>query len=345
MSTHDYSIDFTLMAIFLAAVIVYTNKRGKITTLDIVYGFLLAGLLYIMLISIDSYQNAKEGFRLVKEGFSSMNPSEHDDEDFGDEDDDEGRMTHPPTTTTHVEETHLALPSSQPSHSASHPASHPDQKPIEQTHLALPAPPTDNHTAERARLAPDHLVTHHDDGSSTLHVSGGTDHTDDKNKHKDHKSNQAHKMNNDKRPSTNRHHMSDGKAVAEIDAPINITIKVDDDVSRPYKQMPVKRHVDRQFDDGLTADRVSRLERRIEQLMTRELDNEYNEVVKRSPEFQPEPIVIYKDREQDCPVCPLVAEKPWSEWADASTVDKHPHGHHHHEKRGARSLSSLSPHL
>lgn len=324
MSTHDYSIDFTLIAIFLAAVIVYTNKKGIITTLDIVYGFLLSGLLYIMLISIDSYQNNKKGFKLIKERFSSMNPSEHDDEDFDDQED-EDRITHLPTTTTHVEEDHLALPSS-------HPASHHNQQPIEKAYLALPAP-SDNHTVERARLAPDHLITHHDDGSSTLRVSGGTDHIDDKKKHNDHKSNQAHKMNNDKRPSTNRHHMSDGKAVAEIDAPINITIKVDDDVSKPYKQIPVKRHVDRQFDDGLTADRVSRLERRIEQLMTRELDNEYKEVVKRSPEFQPEPIVIYKDREQDCPVCPLVAEKPWSEWADANTVDKHPHGHHHHDKR------------
>ena len=140
-------------------------------------------------------------------------------------------------------------------------------------------------------------------------------------------------MNNNKRPSTNKHHMSDGRgAVAEIDAPINITIKVDDDVSKRYKHIPIKRNIDRQFDDGLTADRVSRLERRIEQLMTRELDNEYKEVVKRSPEFQPEPIVIYKDREQDCPVCPLVAEKPWSEFADASTIDKHPHGHHHKKK-------------
>lgn len=114
-------------------------------------------------------------------------------------------------------------------------------------------------------------------------------------------------------------------ATAGVDAPINITINLDDDVTKEYKRVPHRHYNDPQFDDGLAADRLARLERRVEELVTRDLDNQYQEVVERSPEFSREPQIIYKYKERECPVCPLVAEKPWSEWEDAGHQRREDH--------------------
>lgn len=248
----DYSIEFTLFSLFLAAFTIYSIKGDKINQIDILYGILLSTFYYFLLCVIDKYQTTKEGFKLLTEGYSSITPSDNDTVDE--------------TSSTDL-----------------------------------------NHA---------HKNIHH-------HYS---------------KQNRSKQMNHDKRPDTNKHQMDDGlsnstsstsstssthkksnneepiTATAGVDAPINITINLDDDVSKEYKRMPKRYYKDPQFEDGLASDRLARLERRVEQLVTRDLDNQYQEVIERSPQFSREPKIVYKEKE--CPVCPLVAEKPWGEWED-----------------------------
>jgi hypothetical protein len=260
----DYSIEFTLLALFLAAVTIYGTKGKRITQTDVLYGLLLAAFYYVLLCVIDQYQTAKEGFKLLTEGYSSKTPPDYDDADYGDDEN---------------------------TNSSDH-------------GTGIPTPPVGS-------PAPASLTDAHDTSSGDHHHAP-SDH------HHDSKPSKSQHMNHDKRPSTNKHHMDEPiTATAGVDAPINITINLDDDVTKEYKRVPHRHHDDPQFDDGLAADRLARLERRVEELVTRDLDNQYQEVVERSPEFSREPQIIYKYKEKDCPVCPLVAEKPWSEWEDA----------------------------
>ena len=294
----DYSIEFTLLALFLAAATIYGTKGKKITEMDVLYGLLLAAFYYVLLCVIDQYQTTKEGLKMLTEGYSSMTPPDHDNTDYGDDE----------STNT-------------PDHGD-----------------GIPTPPVGSPTP--ASLTETTHGGYHDNH-----------HTEHHNKHHDSKASKSQHMNHDKRPSTSKHQMDDGfgrrsssssthqrsrasdddpiTATAGVDAPINITINLDDDVTKDYKRVPHRPHHDRQFDDALSADRLAKLERRVEELVTRDLDNQYQEVVERSPEFSREPQIIYKYKDRECPVCPLVAEKPWSEWEDA--------GHQRREDREHRS--------
>jgi hypothetical protein len=272
-----YSINFRLFAIFLAILTIYTIKGNKISKKDILYGFILSSFYYLLFCIINQYQ-------IVKEGYSSMIPSDNDNSDYSDNDNSDysDNNNHSIPTTPHG----TPIDSSKHHHSIPTP---PHGTPIgpSKHHHSIPIPPH----------------------GTPINPS----------KKQNNKPNQINKMNNKKRPSINKHQLEDPlTAVAGIDAPINITINLDDDLRKEYKKIPNRRNVDPQFDDGLTADRLSKIERRIEELVTRDLDNQYKEIVERSPEFSREPKIIYKYKEKECPVCPLVAEKPWSEWEDAS---------------------------
>jgi hypothetical protein len=115
----------------------------------------------------------------------------------------------------------------------------------------------------------------------------------------------------DKRPNTHGYIFRNPVSITPINIKIDIDEK-DSPVDR-YRRIPRRRRdvENRQFDNGFYDDRINRLERQINNLENRPIERQ---IVRETPRRDPVP---YFEKRRKCPVCPVVLEKPWSEWMDS----------------------------
>ena len=331
----DLSMDFTLLSFLLACASLYCVKKNKYTVIDTLYIFILTCFYYLILITLDNYQ-VNEHFQVTSGSHVPMLLENGEGEDEGEDENKPifpkplplSQRKDPSDSSSHFVPPEIPVVPDPSKFGPSKPSSHfiPPKIPKnipKQTHLdrhhVTPVP-------EQTHLDR-HVVKHHHEH--------------------EHEHDHDHKRNGDSRPNTNDYTFKNPVSVT------NITIDIDEKDSPVdrYRRFPRRRRSveNRQFDNGLYDDRIDRLERQIQNLENRPIERQ----IVRVPRRDRPP---YFEKTRKCPVCPIVAEKPWSEWMDAKDQRKEyvrrdrrrfPYGDHNNRKwsdeRGGNNPLPLLP--